>query len=234
MVTDQSGELVKLPLLSSALNRLLRSANLTLDPEGTLRGVVTEVRWGAPADELRAQLLKVTEAERRKVLEDFLGLFLTGSTLQNLQIQNLEKPDESLVVSYSFTSQGYGKRAGDLLLVRLRVLGHKGEEVLEEGENKGRRYPIEFSSATTQGDFVEIALPEGYRVDELPPAVELKAGPLSYKSKTAATGNIIHYTRLYQVDEVEVPTEGLDELNKFIRQIAIDERSSAVLKRLSP
>jgi hypothetical protein len=234
VVSDQGGELVKLPLLSPALNRLLRSAKVVLGPDGKLYGNVEEIRWGAPADDLRAQLLRANEADRRKVLETFLGQFLTASTLQELEVQNLEKAGQSLVVSYTFTAPSYAKQAGDLLLVRLCVLGHKSEEILEEREKKERRYPVEFSYATTQTDEVEITLPQGYKLDELPPALELKTGPVNYTSKAEAAGNVIRYKRLYQIGEVALSSDLLGEFKKLNRQIATDERSSAVLKRLSP
>jgi hypothetical protein len=47
VVTDEGGELVRLPLLPAAANRLLRTAKFSLTPNGTLYGTVTEVRWGS-------------------------------------------------------------------------------------------------------------------------------------------------------------------------------------------
>jgi transglutaminase-like putative cysteine protease len=83
IVSDEGGELVSLPLLPAVANRLLRTAKLSLTPNGTLYGTVTEVRWGAPAAELRARLLHASQADRQKVLENFVGEFLGGSVLQN-------------------------------------------------------------------------------------------------------------------------------------------------------
>jgi hypothetical protein len=57
IASDGSGELVKLPLLRASLNRLICSAKLTLTTDGAVSGDVTELFWGAPATELRAQLL---------------------------------------------------------------------------------------------------------------------------------------------------------------------------------
>ena len=108
------------------------------------------------------------------------------------------------------------------------------EIVLEAKEKKERKYPVEFPDATLQSDIVEIALPSGYKVDELPPPVEIDTGIALYRSKVEMVGNVLHYSRIYQIKDVLVPTSRLDELRKFYRQVAADEHSSAVLKRAAP
>jgi len=52
----------------------------------------------------------------------------------------------------------------------------------------------------------------------------------SYHSKTEATGNKLKYTRTLEIKELSVPMEKMDELRKFYRVIATDERNTAVLK----
>ncbi len=231
LVTEAGGELVKLPLLPPTANRLLRSAKLALTPSGTLYGDVQEIRWGFPADELRSQLLSASEADRKKVLENFLGGFLGSFVLQGSQVENLDKFDSNLLVHYGFVARDYAQTAGDLLLVRPRVLGQKSENLLEKKE---RKYPVEFPASTLQSDIVEIALPAGYKVDELPPPVEVDTGVALYRSKTEVAESVLKYVRNYQIKEVLIPTSRLGELKQFFRQVAADEHSSAVLKRSTP
>jgi hypothetical protein len=230
VVTDEGGELVRLPLLPAAANRLTRVAKLSITPNGTLYGTVTELRWGAPAAELRGRLLRASQADRQKVLEDFLGQFVGGSVLQGAGVENLDKLDANLMLQYTFSATEYAKVSGDLLVVRPRVLGSKGEKLLDVKE---RRYPVEFPASISQGDVFEITVPDGYTVDELPEPVELSTGATSYKSKAEMNGKVLHYTRLYQITDVRVPTEHLKELKQFYRQVAADERSSAVFKKRS-
>jgi hypothetical protein len=79
-------------------------------------------------------------------------------------------------------------------------------------------------------DSVEIEMPAGYEVDDLPPAVDLDYSFASYHSKTEANGNILKYTRSFEIKELSVPMSKMDELRKFYRVIAGDERNTAVLK----
>jgi transglutaminase-like putative cysteine protease len=234
LIRDEGGELVKLPLIAPALNRVLRSAKLTLTPEGHLYGDVQELRWGYPAEDLRADLLKAPEADRSKMMESFLSSSLSTVSLQDLKVENLDDPRQTLVLRYHFSARDYAKSAGDLLLVRPRVLGHKGGEVLEAAFDRKageRKYPVEFPAASVQSDIFEITLPDGYGVDELPPEVNADTGTAKYRSQTKVTGHVLTYTRFYQVNDVLVPAGRLGELGKFYHQIVADESSSAVLKK---
>lgn len=231
LVTSEGGELVKLPLLPPTVNRLLRVAKLSLSSTGTLSGEVEEIRWGAPAASSRAEFLGANSAERRKILENFLGQFLAGFVLTGGQILNLDKYNESLVLNYEFVAENYAKTAGNLLLVRPRVLGEKSQNL---EASKPRKYSVEFPMATLQTDQFEIALPPGYVVDELPPPAKAEFPFGEYRSQLEAVGNTLRYQRTYEIKSVFVPTEHLDELKTFFRQISADERSTAVLRRVAP
>ena len=231
LVTPDGGELVQLPLLAPSTNRLMRTAKLSLSSNGTLSGEVYEVRWGSPASQRRAAFLDEKVPDRAKVLENFLATFLPGFLLTGAQVENLEKLDSSLILKYRFVAERYGQAAGNLLLFRPRVLGGKGSSLMEIKE---RKHPVEFDDATVQTDQFEIALPQGYAVDELPAPIHVEYPFAEYESSIELKGNVLHYSRTYRIKEIRVPTERLDELKKFYRSIAADERSSAVLKRTLP
>ena len=235
MVTPDGGELMSLPLLPPSTNRLLRTAQFNLSPGGDLSGEIQEVRWGGPAESSRAQYLEIPPAQRAKVLEEFVGNFLNSFSVTNASLENLEKFDETLTIDYKFTAQGYAKSAGSLLIVRPRVVGSKESYLLSLlSAKKPRQYAIEFNEATRQDDVFDINLPAGYVVDELPKPVEAECAYASYKSDVQVTGNTLHYKRTYVVKDVMVPTTKLNYVRDFFRQVAADERSSAVLRRENP
>ena len=201
---------------------------------GLLLGVLfsaSQALGGAPAVDLRASLRDTPEAERTKMLESFLGGFLGSLVFQGFQVQNLEKNESTLILSYRFLAKDYAKAAGNLLLVRPRVLGSKREDLFEE---KPRKNPVEFETASVQSDVFEITIPPGYAVEEVPPPVEVDCGVAAYRSKVEAAGGVLRYNREYKITKVLVPIDRLDELKKFYRQVAADERNSAVLKRTTP
>jgi hypothetical protein len=231
VVAPDGGELLAIPLLPPTTNRLLRTGTLNLNEAGNLDGTVRETRWGAPAEARRAELMQVAPNLRAKVFENFLGSTLNNFTLTHAAIGNLEKYDQTLTLDYSFVSVGYAKSAGNLLIVQPRVVGTKGWNILS---GKPRKYPIEFREATRQDDVFDITLPKGYVVDELPMPVKAECPYGSYQSEVVVSGNVLHYKRTYEITDVMVPTQKLDEVKDFFHQIAADEHSSAILKRENP
>jgi hypothetical protein len=123
---------------------------------------------------------------------------------------------------------GYAKPAGNLLIVRPRVIGIRSSDLMEAKEP--RKFPVIFDGPEKDVDSFEIALPTGFEVEDLPPPVDVDYSFASYHSKTEEKDNTLLYSRTYEIKELEVPVEKLDELKKFYRIIASDERNTAVLK----
>lgn len=143
---------------------------------------------------------------------------------------NLQRNDLPFGFAYGFESSTYAKNAGNLLLLRPRVLGIKSRDFLETKEP--RKYPVEFEGPGRDTDNFEITIPPGYTVDDLPEPVDTEYSFASYHSKTEVDGNSIRYTRTLEVKELTVPINRAEELKQFYRIIAKDERSTLVLKRV--
>jgi len=229
LVTDQGGELIQVPKLSLSASGNVRTGKLVLSPDGTLSGQVTEVRQGDNAANQRYNLRAVTkDADRIKPIESLLSYSLGTFQINSASVENLNLYDQPFKYMYSFTAYKYAKSAGDLLLVRPRVLGNWSSGILERKEP--RKYPVEFDGPVKNIDSYEIKLPEGYTIDELPPPMDADYSFASYHSKTEANGNVLTYRRTMEIKELSVPVNNLDQLKAFYRVIASDERNTAVLK----
>ncbi len=229
LVTSEGGDLMRLPQQPSAMNSLQRVGKLTLDANGTLKGDVTEVRLGDRAWSERRRLRAVTRsADRIKPIESLLTGSLSSFQIVRASVMNFEQTDQPFAFNYTFESDNYAKNAGKLLLVRPRVLGSKFWDVLETKEP--RNFPVEFEGPLLDTDSFQITIPKGYVVDDVPPPVDADYGFASYHSKTEVKGNVIDYERTFEVKELSVPVSRAEELKKFYRIIAGDERSTVVLK----
>jgi hypothetical protein len=229
LVTPDGGELVELPQQPSAMNSIQRVGTLTLGANGMLKGDVKELRLGDRAWNERMRLRAVTKnSDRIKPIENLLGASLSSFEIQRASLINVEQTDLPFGFNYTFQSDNYAKTAGDLLLVRPRVLGTKSSGILETKE--AREFPVEFDGPYRDTDSFDITLPVGYEVDELPPPMDVEYSFGSYHSKTEASGHSLHYTRSVEIKELSVPLSQMDELKKFYRMIATDERNTAVLK----
>jgi hypothetical protein len=229
LVTPNGGELIELPQQPSTMNSIRRTANLTLDATGTLKGEVKEVRLGERASSEREQLRTVTkDTDRIKPIEELLASSLSSFRITRASLVNFQQTDQPFGFNYSFESENYAKNAGNLLLVRPRVIGQKSLGFLETKE--ARKFPIELEEPTRDTDSFEITLPPGYTVDDVPPPVDADFSFASYHAKTVVNGNVVDYTRTFEVKELSVPVNQAEELKRFYRIIASDERNTVVLK----
>ena len=233
LVTQNGGELIKLPQLAVDTNGLTRTAKMTLDEKGTLLGEVIEIRVGDEAVQQRYALRAATlDTDRIKPVEAVAGASLAKFQILKAAVANLRVADRPFEWHYTLEAEDYAKAAGDLLLVRPRVLGSKVQSFLE---TKGpRQHPVEFSGPRRDTDTFDILLPAGYVIDELPAPVDVDDGFAAYHSKTVFNGGALHYTRSFEIKELSVPASKSEQLKQLYRTIEDDERNSAVLKRSTP
>ena len=229
LVTPDGGDLVELPELPPVMNGIQRTAKLSLSATGTVSGEVQETRVGDRAWSQRWALRTVTkDADRIKPIETLLSHSLATFQITKASVGNLQLTDQPFLYNYSVVAQNYAKSAGNLLLVRPRFIGNKSSDLLETKEP--RKYPVEFDGPSRDTDTFEITLPAGYEVDDLPPPVNADYSFASYHSKTEVNGNTLKYTRTFEVKELSVPLNKVEDLKKLYRVIAGDERNTAVLK----
>jgi len=228
LVGEQGGDLIHLPLSAPEANGVSRNVKLTLTPDGAVHGEIEEIRSGFEAMRARASLLHETDGDRKKTIERMLGRTVSNFQLTGLEIVNADEIDKDLILRYKFSADHYAKIAGQLLLVRPHVVG---EVAGAWDANKPRHYAYQFDAPFLDSDSVEITLPEGFKVDELPEPAKSSFLFGQYVSKTENAGNVLKYSRQYRVDSTLVSMDQMDQLKKLFGQINLDEKSMAVLKK---
>jgi transglutaminase-like putative cysteine protease len=230
LVTPDGGELVQLPALPPSANGVTRTATLTLDESGTLRGDVREIRQGDRAAEQRfAVRAAKADTDQIRPIERLLSTSLSSYEITKASVVNLPTSSRAFEWRYSLEASHYGKVTSDVLLIRPRVVGSESRADLETHEP--REHPYEFEAPERDSDVFEIALPPGYQLDSLPQPVDVDDGFATYHSKTELIGRTLRYTRSYEIDELRVPADRVQDLRALFRIIEADERSEAVLKR---
>jgi Domain of Unknown Function with PDB structure (DUF3857) len=228
LVTDGGGELVHLPVSSPELNKINRTARVRLMPDGTLQGEIEEIRSGSAAMLGRLYLQSQSKNDPEKTLEHFWGSALDNFQIDSFVLENADDIDKDLVIRYKFRAEHYAKNAGPLLLVRPHVVGEMAGYF---DATKPRHYAYEIDAPFLQIENVEIELPEGYKVDELPEQARTTVPFAEYTSKMEDGGNVLKYSREYRMRITQVPVEQIDQLKSLFREINADEKSMAVLKR---
>ena len=228
LMEGNDSQVIQFPVLAPDLNTIRRTATFQLQPDGTLKGTVTEKRFGDLSENRRSLYTKGDAKEQTQFLDRALGQDFTSFTVSDFKVENAEALNKDLTTSYALAANRFGKSMGPLLMIRPRVLG---SENLYTDRKKRQDVPINLNETMQEHDEYTIELPAGYAVDEMPDPIKLDLGFASYESSSTVKDNVLHYTRTYTVREVTLPPDRYPDVQKLSGVIAADEESNAVLKK---
>ena len=227
LAAGAESQIIPLPVLAPETNTTDRKGAFTLAADGTLSGSVDTSHTGPAGGDLRMLLKYSDEKERHEYWEKRVAGDVPGAVLDSFRFVEPAALDQPLEFHYKLTAAQYAHQAGSLLLVRPRVVG---SDVLAN-DDKPRTVPIDLQATGHWHDSYDIALPDGYGVDEMPDPVNLDTDFASYHSSVSSHGRVLHYERDYTLSKVELPAEKAQEFRRLEGFINSDEKSTVVLKR---
>jgi transglutaminase-like putative cysteine protease len=227
LMEGDASQILELPLMDPKLNTIRRKASFQLSSDGSLKGAVTDLRFGDLAEQRRYVFSSEDGKKQQEYMNRILGRDFVAASMTGLKVDNVDSLNKDLMTTFDLQADHFASSTGPLLMVRPRVLGSYALEV----DRKVRRVAIDLD-ATMQGtDEYDIVLPDGYVVDELPDPVKEDFGFASYVSSSEMHGRTLHYSRTYTVKQVTVPATKYGEVQRLAAVIAADEDSRAILKR---
>lgn len=226
LCSGEDSQVLALPILSPGASVSTREGSFTLGADGTLTGTVKVNRDGTGGADLRSSLKNLDQKQQRNSLERGLASDLPGVALNSFAYTTPPELDKPVTLNYAFSAGAYAHQAGNLLLVRPRVVGSDGLAF----DDSPRKVPINLQATGKWTDSFDIKLPAGYVVDELPDPVSVDVGFASYQAKSTAEGDVLHYERTYEVKQVQVPAADAADFRKLEGAILGDERGTAVLR----
>ncbi|MBB6142266.1 transglutaminase-like putative cysteine protease [Silvibacterium bohemicum] len=227
LMAGNESQVIELPILKPDTDTIEHAAHFELAADGSLKGDVRVSRLGASSGNVRHFFAMSSDKEKRENLERSLRSDFSEFDLGTEKVENSRDLNQQLVMRYDVSASSYAKNAGNLLLLRPRVLG----TYVTPLRNGRREYPIEFASVGDWRDKFDVTLPSGYAVDEVPDPVKLDTDFASYTSEVKVDGNVLHYSREYVVKKLSLDAGEYESLQKFEGEINADENRSAVLKK---
>jgi hypothetical protein len=228
LMEGPDSQIIQFPVLSPELNTIRRTATFQLQPDGSLKGTVTEKRFGDISEDDRYLYTMADAKQQSEYRDHVLGQDFISFTVSDVKVENIEALNKDLTTTYALTADRFGKPMGPLLMIRPRVLG---SEDLYVDHKRRHEVPIDLREAMQAQDDYSIELPPGYKVDEIPDPIKLDLGFASYESSSTVKDNVLHYTRTYTVREVTLPADKYPDVQKLAGVIGADEQRSAVLKK---
>lgn len=239
LVTEERYRWVDLSL-NNEMDAKTFSADFKLNDDDLLEGKVTIVARGLAAANLRESIYEenkaASEPEEEETEEETddqesLDDYKVGE-VSNVEIKNALIPEESLQISYDFTSETNTDFIGTKLFMNPVIIKFAEENPFKL---ESRIYPVEFPAPISNTYVFGIEIPEGYEVEELPKAQNLvlpeNGGRYSYLS--AVQGNKIQLMIRLSLSKRLYMSEEYPALKEFFNIIIAKQQEQIVFKEKS-
>jgi hypothetical protein len=225
VVSPQSNSLTRVPVLPRENNRLDRSLDAAVAPDGGLVGRMQENSTGARASESRAAAGLLDPTTYRGAVQRRLTAVLPGAVVSNLAT-DASTSTSTFTVRFDVAAPRFAQQMGSLLLLKFPF----GADDPLNGITRARQTPVVLESELTN-ETIQLRLPAGFTIDALPQQAIFDEPFGRYSlSYTATNGSIVAH-RTFEVRGQTVDAAHHTQLLAFFSRIRAADTSPIVLKR---
>jgi transglutaminase superfamily protein len=204
-----------------------RNAEVALDGDGNLTGMITVKFEGGDALEHRLDELQADEAGKKKDLEDELQRWLPhGAVTKLTKSEGWETSEGPLTAIFTVSMPGYASVAGKRLLVPAYFFQARQMDAFKHVD---RKYPVYFPYAFGEVDKVSITLPAGYTLENTPQQQTARLPYAAYQNVSQFDGKQLVTQRILQVNGIFFKLEQYPEVKTFFGKVQAGDEQQAVL-----
>lgn len=224
----ESSELLRMPVTPPESNRLERTAEVTLDSNGSITASVKDRASGQEAVLLRSVFNLRSRPDFVKAVERWISASgTTGAKLGKVEPVD-SRAEGRFAMDVEFTAAAYAQLMQDRLLVfRPAVVARADSVRLVEPK---RTHPVVLGSEAFD-ETVRFKLPEGFVVDEMPDAVKINSDFGTYTASYEVREGHLVFTRSLVQRAVTIPADKYADVRAFFGRVRASEDSPVVLVR---
>ena len=218
------------PITNKAISRRVSFATLSLNTEGELSGTIAMTASGYEGVENRQ---KIKELGAEKFAQNVLkGLLVSGK----LEEQKFEKPEtfeeNNLKSNFKIKSTDYVSTAGDKMYINpLLCFGDKENPF----SNPERQYDVDYGAPKEEIANLNLTIPEGYKVEEIPKMVRVNLGGngMRYDYLIEVVGNQIKVNTKFSIKKTTYNVDEYPDLRDFYAKMIAKMGEQIVLTKVS-
>ena len=227
VVAGDAGGLVRMPITPPGGILFERTTQAAILTDGSVSGTVEERRGGEAAASARGARRALSGADYQARLERWITYSLPGGKLEKLEVSD-DAASGEFRLKAGFASPRFAQAPQPrMLLFRAGILRQR--ESLRLTDPK-RKHPVVLDSESF-AETVNVKLPPGYAVDEVPDPVKLSTAFGSFEANWESAGDGLVFRRKLLVPAATVPVEKYGDLKKFFDQAYGAAESPVVLVR---
>jgi hypothetical protein len=228
--SDTGPKLEVTPALNYTVNHVQRTADLTVDPDGNLKGTARIALSGEEAIYWRQQALENDQNELKKKFEDSLNDDLPeGVTATFDHLLSLDDPERILMAVVNL-SGNLGTPAGKRLILPGLLFESRAKHPFVAQDK--RTTPIDVHYPNMESDDVTYHLPPGYTVESAPHTADVTwQGYATLRIDSATREDALEVARVFARNFTLLRPEAYNNLHDFYLKLAAADQQQIVLTR---
>lgn len=224
VVKEYGSEVVSTKTYSAEESTQVSYNSYLLKPNGDIEATIDIISKGIQFDS-RAHMFYANSTDKEKYYKRMFSAFTINqfSTLNVL----INSKDISLEEKISFIAPKYATKLGNRLVFSLNAWNASNITLTS---SKNRKQPLYISSSWKDIDTIEVVVPDGYSVDNLPDNISLVTKYGEYKVTYEAKVNKIYCTRYHSVNGGMYTIEEYDLFKQYREDIIKYDQAKIVLK----
>jgi len=215
-------------LIPQKKNKWLNIANLKLKEDGSLNGElrITGFDYSALNQRIKYKSFN-SEAE---YLQDFEKKY-SGMSVINYTCSNIDSIQNPVVEKFEVEYKNHSIILNDKILFNPIILDKLEENPFKIEE---RLYPVDFIYPSERTDVINIEIPAGYAVDQLPQNIKmvLQNQTANFTMQTNVTGNLIQIMFKLNVKKPIYYTTEYKELKAFYNELVKKQSEMISIKKI--
>ncbi|MEP2991179.1 MAG: hypothetical protein ABJO83_01365 [Gilvibacter sp.] len=227
LVTPEGGKIVTTTHYAPEDNYQINKGTLEVKADGSIVAQITMKSGGLQYDNKAG--IEVLTAEKQDLrYKDYWDY------INNISINSIELTDNRDMIEYTeevtFEASSYTSAAGKDLILNVNAFNRR---TFIPKRYRERQLGVKIIRGYKDYDEIEIKLPEGYTLEEVPTPKEVDSPYGIYKSSiTKKDESTLIYTREYITLEGTFPKEKYADYRSFRRQITKNDNQKIILKSL--
>ena len=219
----EAGGLVRVPAAQAVASSRKRTVEGVLGADGSLEASFTDARTGEALPPAVAAFREQPKADYVTMIERWIARGVPGAKASGIEVVD---QNEAFITKGKFSSPRYAQMPQSRMLIfRAAPLRHSEAARLTE---KTRKYPVVLDADALE-ETVRIALPAGFRVDELPETVHLDSPFGNYEATWKSEDGAMTFRRKLEMRAQSVPAAQYKELRQFLDSVNGSAQSPVVL-----
>ncbi len=224
LVAEEEGKIVEIPMPKDAsTSRTNTQAKLT--ENGDLLCQTTLQFEGYRGISERKDLV---EEKPKKYVKEILENRFGDVTIDGFQIAQDKDIDMPLEVKIDYRIQNYAQVVGDMVYCPSSLIHRRQSNPFK---SEKRLFPVEFNYGFASEEIVDLTLPEGFEIVEIPEVQKVTSLGVRFQSDCQADSNRVRFQRMFSVNRVYYTPAQYPRLRNAYAKIVSADQGQIVLRR---